>query len=148
MNKKEELENFLHEKYFNQRDNYNNILNKIQKSEQIMMKRKHILGLVASICIVILGTTGLAFASTKIFENKKLATIKLADSVSANKDGDVLEKCSSLYNVDISVEEISNKGLRLIINDKNDVHYTYPNHYEIRQKVKSDKFIGTNKVYR
>ena len=150
MNKDEKIKKLLQEKYFNQDDNYNTILQKISNRKQVLVdKRRYILGIAASICIVVLGTTSFVFSRTKLNEDKgKLSTIKLMKSVTSEKDGDVLEKCSSLYYIDISIKEISNKGLSLRIKDRNDVPYIYPHSYEINKKEKSDEHIGTGKVYR
>lgn len=65
MKNKKEIQRYFKDKYYNKNKNYKIILSKISKEDNISMN--NFLRIVATIIITLLGTTGIAFASTKIY---------------------------------------------------------------------------------
>lgn len=53
---------------------------------------------------------------------------------------------SKAENVDISVKEISNKVLKLLISDKNEYKYSYPSDYEILKEIENDNYEKLEKI--
>ncbi|MBR1540511.1 MAG: hypothetical protein IJ629_05040 [Clostridia bacterium] len=45
-------------------------------------------------------------------------------------------------NVEISISEITNNGIDLLIKDTNDLQYVYSNHYMIQKQVKNPNYTG------
>ena len=66
MKNKKEVQEYFENKYYNEKDMYNSIIDKI-KEDKDMPKRTGILKIIATILIAILGTTGIVLASTKIY---------------------------------------------------------------------------------
>lgn len=66
MKNKKELQEYFEDKYYNEKDMYKSIIDKIEEDEA-MSKNNRVLKVIATLLITILGATGLVFASTKIY---------------------------------------------------------------------------------
>lgn len=53
---------------------------------------------------------------------------------------------SSRDNVEVSVNEITNKGIDIIIEDSNELQYTYANKYNIQKEVKNENYTGVGQT--
>ena len=53
---------------------------------------------------------------------------------------------SSGDNVEISISEITNNGIDIIIKDTNDLQYIYSNHYIIQKQVRNDNYTGISQT--
>lgn len=53
---------------------------------------------------------------------------------------------NSSDNVEISIAEINNNGMDIIIKDTNDLQYVYSNHYIIQRKVKNENYTGVSET--
>ncbi len=84
MNSEKILKRYSQNQYFNQKENFKAIMSELNKEKEFT--NRPILGLVASICIIVIGTTGLVFASTKIYNNYKNNSIKEQKILTVNKD--------------------------------------------------------------
>lgn len=75
MKNKKQLQKYFNNKYFSKNNNYKAILSKIHKEEK--MNKSNIFRIIATTIITLLGTTGLVFASTKVYNEyiKKQDTI-------------------------------------------------------------------------
>lgn len=53
---------------------------------------------------------------------------------------------SSRDNVEVSVNEITNKGIDIIIEDTNELQYTYANRYNVQKEVKNENYTGVGQT--
>ncbi len=97
MESKNELKEYFESKYYNEKDMYNSIIEKI-KEDEAMPKNNRVLKVVATLLITILGATGIVFASTKIYNEyiKKQEQIE-PESLFIIKEGPFEGMHSSAY---------------------------------------------------
>ena len=96
------------QKYFdNKESNYKAILSKIRKEDY--MSKKSILGMVAMVCIVVLGATGLVFASTNIYKEY----IKSKDAIASKDIFKVEDNPAVFYDFEITKNMEYNEYLHL-----------------------------------
>lgn len=66
MRNKKEIQEYFESRYYNKDSNYNKIVSKIKEEE---LKEKSLLKVIAVLLITVLGTTGIVWATTQIYNN-------------------------------------------------------------------------------